>query len=175
MEQEERISDAGETQDASFFPNRRGIRLKGYDYSQAGAYFVTICTRNRAMLFGNVVKGQICLNDLEHLVALERKTLPDRFPTLELDAFVVMPNHIHGIIVITNVGKVVAGLVPARHNKQCEDSRATTRVAPILRERRRCVQISRGCGVHPTCQKSRMATPGYTGVAMKLLRAHYSE
>jgi len=82
--------------------HRRSIRLKGYDYSQAGAYFVTICTQDRACLFGKVVNGEMRLNDAGRMVLAEWNMLPERFPHVVLDAFVVMPNHVHGIVVITN-------------------------------------------------------------------------
>ncbi|MFN4294850.1 MAG: transposase, partial [Thermoflexales bacterium] len=81
--------------------HRRSIRLKGYDYSQAGAYFITIVAQDRACLFGEVVDGEMRLNDAGRMVWDEWNALPDRFPGLELDAFVVMPNHVHGIIVLT--------------------------------------------------------------------------
>jgi putative transposase len=103
--------------------HRRSIRLKGYDYSQAGAYFITICTQDRACLFGKVVNGEMRLNDAGRMVLAEWNMLPERFPHVVLDAFVVMPNHVHGIVVITNPATddtattaptiVGTGLVPA--------------------------------------------------------------
>jgi putative transposase len=80
--------------------HRRSIRLKGYDYSLAGAYFVTIVTQHRACLFGEVVNGEMLLNDAGKMLQLEWNALPQRFPNIELDEFVVMPNHFHGILVI---------------------------------------------------------------------------
>ena len=82
--------------------HRRSIRLKGYDYSQAGAYFITLCTQDRACLFGKVVNGEMRLNDAGRMVLAEWNRLPERFPQVVLDAFVVMPNHVHGILVITD-------------------------------------------------------------------------
>ena len=82
--------------------HRRSIRLKGYDYAQAGAYFVTICTQHRACLFGEVVNGQMQLNDAGRFVEQCWLDIPHHFPHVELEAFVVMPNHVHGIIVITD-------------------------------------------------------------------------
>ena len=82
--------------------HRRSIRLKGYDYSQAGAYFVTICTQDRACLFGDVIDGDIRWNDARQRVAQCWLDIPHHFPHVELDSFVIMPNHIHGIIVITS-------------------------------------------------------------------------
>jgi REP element-mobilizing transposase RayT len=79
-------------------PNRRSLRLKGYDYAQAGAYFVTICTQGRVCLFGEVVDGEMRLNAAGAVVDAEWHGLPRRFPGIQTDAFVVMPNHVHGII-----------------------------------------------------------------------------
>lgn len=107
---------------------RRSIRLKGYDYSRVGAYFVTVCTQDRACLFGNVVDGEMLMNDAGRMVRAEWLALVARFPSIGLDAFVVMPNHVHGIIVIAE-DPVGAGLVPAPA-PAC--SWATTRVVPTV-------------------------------------------
>jgi REP element-mobilizing transposase RayT len=80
--------------------HRRSIRLPGYDYAQTGAYFVTICTQNRECLLGEVVDGEMVLNDAGRMVQSVWDGLPGRFPTVELDQFIVMPNHLHGIIVL---------------------------------------------------------------------------
>lgn len=77
---------------------RHSIRLKGYDYSQAGAYYVTIVTRDRANLFGEVVDGQMRLNELGHVVREEWLRSEHVRHEIRLDEFVVMPNHVHGII-----------------------------------------------------------------------------
>ena len=81
-------------------PNRRSIRLQGYDYSQGGAYFLTICTLKRECLFGEIVEEEILLNDWGQVTQRCWHDIPAHFPQVELDAFVVMPNHIHGIMVI---------------------------------------------------------------------------
>ncbi len=80
--------------------HRRSIRLKGYDYSQGRAYFVTICTRNRECLLGAVQDGKMVLNDVGHIVESVWQGLPNHFPTVGLDASVIMPNHFHGIIIV---------------------------------------------------------------------------
>jgi len=78
--------------------NRRSIRLKGYDYSQTGAYFVTICTKGRACLFGEIAGGKMVLNDAGRIAADEwTKTALIR-DEIQLDEWVVMPNHFHGIV-----------------------------------------------------------------------------
>ncbi len=81
--------------------HRRSIRLQNYDYAQAGAYFVTICTHGRASLLGEIVDGEMRLNIAGEAVIACWQNLPRHFSNVELDAFVVMPNHVHGIIVIT--------------------------------------------------------------------------
>ena len=80
--------------------HRRSIRLKGYDYSQEGAYFLTICTYRKEMLFGTIVNEEMRLNDTGEQALQCWNAIPGHFPNVELDAFVIMPNHIHGIIVI---------------------------------------------------------------------------
>jgi REP element-mobilizing transposase RayT len=93
-----------ETQMTRFDPDkhhRRSIRLKGHDYALPGAYFVTVSTRDRVCLFGHVVNGEMRLNEYGEIARRCWEDIPDHFPFVELDAFVVMPNHIHGIVVIT--------------------------------------------------------------------------
>jgi putative transposase len=80
---------------------RRSLRLQGYDYAQAGAYFVTICTQDRKCLFGEVADGAMRLNDAGHMAAAVWSNMLEHFPKIELDMFVVMPNHLHGIIVLS--------------------------------------------------------------------------
>ncbi|MDP1696576.1 MAG: hypothetical protein Q8L45_02120 [Xanthomonadaceae bacterium] len=84
--------------------HRRSLRLQGHDYSQAGAYFVTICTHNRACWFGQVVAGGMRLNDAGQWLRNLWITWPERFAGVASDAFVIMPNHFHGIVSIHPVG-----------------------------------------------------------------------
>ncbi len=91
-------------------PRRRSPRLQGYDYSQNGAYFVTICTQHRVCLFGEVVDGEMRLNDAGRMVELWWLKLPGKFPEVDIDLFVVMPNHFHGIVVLGTTGPVSAPL-----------------------------------------------------------------
>lgn len=99
---------------SSFDPqkhDRRSIRLKGYDYAQVGAYFVTMVTQGRACLFGDVANGEtpkggaVALNDLGKIVQKWWDDLPIHFPNVETGAFVVMPNHVHGVIIIVHDGR----------------------------------------------------------------------
>jgi putative transposase len=83
---------------------RRSIRLKNYDYSQAGAYFVTVCTHNREYLFGKITNGKMQLNKTGKMIKLVWDELPKNYTGVNTDIFVVMLNHIHGIIVLNPVG-----------------------------------------------------------------------
>ena len=99
----------------SYNPNihhRKSIRLKGYDYSQQGLYFITICCQNMKCLFGqiianpqivvhNVPKAKMVLNDAGKMIETEWLALTNRFTNIILHEFIVMPNHFHGIIEIT--------------------------------------------------------------------------
>ncbi len=82
--------------------HRRSIRLKGYDYSSPGDYFVTICTHNRECILGRIENGKSILNEAGRSAQSVWEGLPARWPTVTLDTFVVMPNHIHGIITIVS-------------------------------------------------------------------------
>jgi REP element-mobilizing transposase RayT len=84
--------------------NRRTIRLKGYDYTQSGAYFVTICTHERVCLFGEAVDGAMALSHAGEIAQARWFAIPHHHPNIELDAFVVMPNHVHGIVIIVGTG-----------------------------------------------------------------------
>jgi len=94
--------------------HRRSIRLKGYDYSKAGAYFVTICAQNRECLLGDIVDGETRLNDAGKMVKRCWGEIPTHFPHVELDEFIVMPNHMHGIIVICPTGRGMACRAPTQ-------------------------------------------------------------
>ncbi|MBL8077080.1 MAG: hypothetical protein JNM55_03885 [Anaerolineales bacterium] len=80
--------------------HRRSIRLQGYDYSQAGAYYVTIVTYQRDCLFGKIENEEMLLSDFGAIANECWIAIPDHFPNVELGAYVVMPNHVHGIILI---------------------------------------------------------------------------
>jgi REP element-mobilizing transposase RayT len=80
--------------------HRRSIRLRDYDYSSAGAYFVTILVKQRECPLGEVVDGEMRLSEIGEIVRAVWDSLPQRYPGVELDEFGIMPNHTHGIIVI---------------------------------------------------------------------------
>jgi putative transposase len=79
---------------------RRSIRLKGYDYASPGYYFVTICTHQREHLFGNIRNGIMCVNELGGIVYAYARDMPNHAPHAHVDTIIVMPDHVHMIIVI---------------------------------------------------------------------------
>ncbi len=85
--------------------NRKSLRLKGYDYSSAGAYFVTICTQNKENKFGAIVNGDMQLNEFGYIVQESWIWLPKQYEYLELDEWAIMPNHFHGILKINEFGR----------------------------------------------------------------------
>lgn len=116
--------------------NRRSMRLKGYDYSQAGAYLVTVVTQERLTLFGDVLKGRMQLNPAGEMVQRIWKEMPDRFPHIVMDTFIAMPNHVHGIIILAGAGR--AGTQNSYKPSEFDmKTRATTRVAPTVDGRTR--------------------------------------
>jgi putative transposase len=82
------------------FPDRQSIRLKGYDYSQNGMYFVTICVQHVGHILGEIKNNKMNLNDAGKMVEYWWNELPKHFSSMELGAYQVMPNHIHGIIIV---------------------------------------------------------------------------
>jgi putative transposase len=92
--------------------HHRSIRLPGYDYSQAGAYYVTIVTYHRDPLFGEIVNEETVLSNIGQIAGECWRAIPDHFPFVELGAYVIMPNHVHGIVVITDQRRGAALLRP---------------------------------------------------------------
>ena len=94
--------------------HRRSIRLKGYDYSLPGGYFITICTYKRECLFGKIIGGKMILNEFGDVIGRKWHNIPNHFTHIQLDAFQILPNHVQGIIFINNI-------VGAKHShKQIE-------------------------------------------------------
>jgi REP element-mobilizing transposase RayT len=84
--------------------HRRSVRLPEYDYSQPGAYFITLVAHQREPLFGMIDGGEMRLSAIGQITDEHWRAIPAHFPSVALDAFVIMPNHIHGILVIQTVG-----------------------------------------------------------------------
>lgn len=107
--------------------HRRSIRLKGYDYSQAGLYFITICVQDRKCLFGEIVgaslvDAQMQLNDFGTIAHQQWQKLPERFPNMVLDVFQIMPNHMHGIIMLTDTVGTTLGVAPDNNTDSGNDA-----------------------------------------------------
>ncbi len=103
--------------------HRRSIRLKGYDYAQKGAYFVTFCVKNRKHFFGKIENNEMVFNDAGLMINEWWEKLPEKFSDIQLGAYITMPNHFHGIII--NDGHVGANSVGAtpRGRPQSSDNR----------------------------------------------------
>lgn len=116
--------------------HRRSIRLKGYDYTQGGAYFVTVVAQNRSCLFGNVVEGVMCPNDAGRLAGNWWVELNRKFPNVDVDKHVVMPNHFHGIIRIVGANLCVRpstgqDIVPNIDPCVCPEAKGAHTGAPL--------------------------------------------
>lgn len=98
--------------------HRRSVRLKGYDYSQSGAYFITICCRDMICFFGEIKDDEMILNECGKIAYDEWAKLSVRYSNFELDVFQIMPNHLHGIIVLNDEvdqpqeAKQIQGIAP---------------------------------------------------------------
>ena len=128
---------------------RRSIRLPEYDYRSPGAYFVTICVHGGECLLGQVVDGEMRLNESGQIARDCWQAIPDHFPHVELDTWVVMPNHVHGIIVITDPA------VGAQH------------AAPLQREPQREPQQERASGPSPRTN----VQPGSLGAIVRSFKS----
>jgi REP-associated tyrosine transposase len=108
--------------------HRHTIRLPGYDYSDVGVYFLTVCTHERSSLFGEIVDDDMRLNEAGRMVERCWLDIPNHFPQVGLDAFVVMPNHVHGILFIGDRPVGVKDFSPLPRNNS--ESRRPSGTAP---------------------------------------------
>jgi putative transposase len=97
----------------NIFPNRKPTRHTNYDYNLPGYYFVTICSFGKNCLFGNINNGVMILNDIGEAVNKYWNEIPKHFENVELDYYQVMPNHLHGIIVIDSTNNIVGNAYTA--------------------------------------------------------------
>jgi REP-associated tyrosine transposase len=91
--------------------NRHSVRLRDYDYRRAGAYFITVCVQDKRCVLSRIVNDAVMLDRAGRVVQSVWDSLPDRFPGLDVDAFVIMPSHVHGVIVLPDGGKGPLGEV----------------------------------------------------------------
>ena len=140
-------------------PRRRSLRLPAYDYSQAGAYFITVCTQNRVMLFGEVIDCDVQLNKMGMIVQQTWDDLPTHYHGIDLDAFVVMPNHVHGIIMLADaserrraISEIVRGFKTFSARRVNERARIGVHVGagfkPALAQQTRPMRWQRGYYEH---------------------------
>jgi REP element-mobilizing transposase RayT len=94
--------------------DRRPLRLRGYNYGSPGGYFVTICTKDRVEVFGTIVNDSVQLSELGDIVRRVWNALPAHYPDLVCDALVIMPNHVHAIVMLSTEGTEDGKLVPGR-------------------------------------------------------------
>ena len=132
-------------------PNRQSTRLRGYDYSQNGAYFITICSYRRECLFGEIIAGQMRLNEAGQVVADCWQQIPQHHPHDTIDQFIVMPNHLHGILLFDD---------------RTEQERAPTKRAPTKRAATKRAATKRAAYMPPlrdetTNVGARYIAPGY--------------
>lgn len=158
--------------------DRRSIRLRGYDYTPSGAYLITICIQNRKSLFGKIVNGAMHLNDAGRMVERIWNALPILHPGLETDAFIVMPNHLHGIIFIAGTGFAAGPIDDERDDGREIPNRgldqATTRVDPTKSQN--IGDIVGGFKSRVTVEYIRgVKTLGWTGFDQRLLQRNYFE
>ena len=107
------------------------VRLKGWDYSSNGFYFITICVKNRECLFGKIVAWEMALNEYGKIVNQCWHDLPNHYDNIKLDAFGIMPNHIHGIMIVDNndilsASSVETGFKPVSTTTTIPSSPTTT-------------------------------------------------
>jgi putative transposase len=120
--------------------HRRFIRLKEYDYSGQGAYFITLCTHHRECLFGAVTDGAMIMNDAGQMIDQWWREMLNKYPMINIDAYTVMPNHFHGIIAI------VGAAAPCSHR----DESHNTTVGAALRGRPKAAEPGQPHRVAPT-------------------------
>lgn len=141
--------------------HRRSQRSPHYDYTSAGAYFITICTHQHQCLFGTIIDGVMQLTEWGEVAQYCWQAIPDHFAHVQLDAFVVMPNHVHGIIVITDPAQSqfqkrqfrqpIAGSLPtseAIFTKPTNPTAAPAQPPPKPTPKRELVAVWLGAGPH---------------------------
>ena len=111
--------------------HRRSLRLRGFDYAQAGYFFVTIVVKDRECLLGEIVGNEMNLSDLGRMVAASWEWLENQYPYVGLDEYIVMPNHRHGIVVIEDS---VNGVAALRRRVDCRIDPTSPRIQGIKRK-----------------------------------------
>jgi REP element-mobilizing transposase RayT len=111
--------------------HRKSIRLSEYDYAHAGAYFVTLCASERRCLFGKVINDQVILSQYGEMVKECWEWLETHFDSVHLDAYVVMPNHIHGVILLSGFQTCRGGSRAAPQTGEPEQAKSHVKPKPL--------------------------------------------
>ncbi|XLQ20227.1 MAG: transposase [Candidatus Moraniibacteriota bacterium] len=112
---------------------KKSLRIQGYDYSQNGAYFVTICTKDKINYFGKIKNGEMVLSDIGNIVQKYWQEISNQFSFVQLDEFVIMPNHVHGIIIINmDVGENTTGCRDAINRVSTNNGGVTGKNNPMM-------------------------------------------
>ena len=97
---------------------KNSLRLPDYDYSLPGAYFITLCTQHRLHLFGHICDGKMILNEFGKIVEEVWINLPNHYPNMECGEFVVMPNHVHGVVILKSIDHTKGGFENTENAKE---------------------------------------------------------
>jgi REP element-mobilizing transposase RayT len=165
-------ADEGESLES--LPVRRSIRLRGFDYRSHGAYFVTIMVEGRACLLGKSVDDGVSLGRVGQIVERVWSEIPAHFPRVGLDAFVVMPNHVHGILLLEGVGAKHAS--PLHHLPRGAVPRSLAAIVQSFKS-----ASTRKVNLHRATPGARLWQRGYyehvvrSGEDLKRLRAYIDE
>ncbi len=134
--------------------SRKSLRLQGYDYRQAGAYFVTICTYNRVPLFGDIYGDRMALNDVGRIAQDTWEEIPKHFAHVDTDEFIVMPNHVHGIVIITSSDVGARHASPLHHPHQSSKGTLGTIIGSYKSTVSKHINRSRGTPGAPVWQRN---------------------
>jgi putative transposase len=146
--------------------HRRSIRLKGYDYANSGAYFITIVTQRRACLFGEIVNAETRLNDAGSMIERWWFELNNKFRTVETDYFVIMPNHFHGIVLIADAGAdLLVG--PDTEGAHPSTGLKTGSGAPLQGRPQRTTRMDTGANVNPNAHPAHPDPGTHAGVPLQ--------
>lgn len=154
--------------------HRRTIRLKGYDYSQAGLYFITICVKNHECLFGEIINRKMILNDAGKMVESEWLKLPERFNNIELHEFIVMPNHFHAILEIVGATLVVAQNTNVAQN-ETDDQNTNITDGSIISKPSEIAELKKGQpqGIAPTDTTVKKTVGDMVGAFQSIVSVEY--
>ncbi len=161
---------------------RKLNRLKNYDYSAPGFYFITICTQNRKCFFGEIVNQELILNNIGSIAKSFWEEIPDHFPESIIDEFVIMPNHIHGIIQIIDQSIMPNGYINFHQNNPYANMGNISVSNPVghadLRAQRDCIpRIQMRSEQNQIADRTKMTIPkivhGFKSSVTRMINENY--